>query len=234
MDLQSTPELTPIQQLTWTPNIDAYFRTIADELMNKRKHCMKRVIFWKFVSMLSIPLGILSWIFGSAGFTSEAIQSNQSVVLLVVGACIVALERLKPKKYQQYYKTRAAGYDHIAKTILFEIQVHSITPQQLQHETLIKSRALNLSSPDSFDAANINENMDIVVNNNNQIVDLNNPIVNHNNPIVNHNNPIVTNDNVQIVMDATISKSNKESRKSSIQDIAEVIVVNGINSENFE
>lgn len=168
----------------WTNEIETFFRSIADEMLIKQNHSSKCAFLWKLVSFLSIPLGVVSWIFGSAGFTSDSIKSSQSIVLLVIGACIVALERLKPKKYQQYHKTRAAGYEDLCKTILYEVSAHHILPDQLFHETLIKIRVLRLSAPDALDSNfgiflnDKNSNTSAGLENNNNSIHKENNVVN--------------------------------------------------------
>ena len=107
-----------------------YFSDWADSIAASAKRARWVTYFWKFLSFLPVPIGMISWAIGSYNLATDSnnsfdkdaassgsisnapVSGNSSsdITLLIVGGISVFLERAKPRKYLVSAKHRLKVY----------------------------------------------------------------------------------------------------------------------------
>lgn len=105
----------------WNQDTLNLFKQWTVEFQHRETIFRRLFLFWKAVGTLAIPVFIIMYIFGAQGLTTDSSSNAQSIVLLVAGTVTAVLERLKPKKYQLYYKDRCKICGNIVKRLNYEL-----------------------------------------------------------------------------------------------------------------
>lgn len=95
--------------------LDKFFEQWAAEIHSKAALVRRYIFVWKALAFMPIPLAVVAWIFGALNIAEDDSGSSNSggIVLLVVGAATMFLERLKPRKYLTLAKQKH-GYLYTA------------------------------------------------------------------------------------------------------------------------
>ena len=120
------------------------------------------------MSFLYIPITVVSWIFGSKGLAEDEKTSHtENIVLLAIGAATLVLDRMKPKKYKLFYKTRMQTYDKIIHRLEFQLARPAAmrkSPEDLLRKIQVELKVTNLNDNPKSELATIsNQEMEEVV-----------------------------------------------------------------------
>lgn len=127
----------------WTPEIEAVFRGWIEDLQIRATWSRRYYLFWKFVALLYIPVTVIAWIFGSKGLAeTEKSSHTEDIVLLVVGAATLVLDKLKPRKYKLFHKRQESTYRSIANRL--ELQLARPREQRKSPDDLLRKIQVEL------------------------------------------------------------------------------------------
>lgn len=134
----------------WTDNTETFFQELKDQFRKQSVKSSRYYLFWKFIAFLYIPITVVAWIFGSKGLLEEDSSKDSSnttnIVLLVVGAGTLVLDKLKPQKYKLFYKTQKKISDVIIHRIDFQLsrpRVQRKSPEDLLRKIQIEMKMMN-------------------------------------------------------------------------------------------
>lgn len=128
-----------------------YFSEWADSLASSAKRAKLVIYFWKFMSFLPVPVGMVSWAIGAYSLAVEPdLSSDQQpqqknttsdIALLVVGGVSVFLERMKPRKYLVDAKLRHRAYMEAERYLRLQLAMPaSERPSPLELHSAIISK----------------------------------------------------------------------------------------------
>ncbi len=143
-------DLQIIQNDSWNDRTASLFASWSQEFKVKERRNRRIYFVWKFITMLYIPISVLSFIFGATGLSTSANDKNntQDIVLLSVGIATMILDRLKPRKYQLFYKDRANLCANIRRRIDYQLAQPvplRKSPEELLRKLEIETKLLDVS-----------------------------------------------------------------------------------------
>lgn len=115
-----------------------YATTWAREIDEKEVTAQRIVYFWKFMSFLPVPVGMIAWVFGALDLQDGA-HDSAGIALMVVGGFTVFLDRLKPRKYLVAAKEHLTVYREAAQYLYLQA---ALPPNQREHPEAVQSAVL--------------------------------------------------------------------------------------------